>query len=231
MTRALVTAILFVFVSFSATFAAPISWTDWTSADGTSATGTLNVDGTAVSVDYSGLLAFSQLGTGTNYWTEGTPAPYTGNTVVDNAPTASEMLALNYGATNTITFSEKLINPLMAIVSMGQPNYMVSYDFDAPFTVLSVGEGYWNVLTGQPSLYTLSAGDVLNGYELHGVIQFNGTFSSISWTNSPNEYWHGFTFGVATETVNAPVPEPSTILLLGGGLLGLGWYGRKRKQA
>ena len=29
----------------------------------------------------------------------------------------------------------------------------------------------------------------------------------------------------------APVPEPSTILLLSSGLLGLGWYGRKRKNA
>lgn len=35
----------------------------------------------------------------------------------------------------------------------------------------------------------------------------------------------------ATVRTPAPVPEPSTILLLGGGLLGLCWYGRKRKKA
>ena len=223
MARTLVITVLCVLVSFSAAFAAPISWTDWTTAGSTTAAGSLFVDGSTVTVDYSGSLAFAQTGTGTNYWTEGSPAPYTGNAVVDNAPTPSEMLALNYSTTNTITFSDALLNPIMAIVSMGRTNLPVSYDFDTSFSVLSEGRGYWG-----DGWYTLGAGDVLTGYELHAAIQFNGLVSSISWTSSPNEYWHGFTFGVAADT--APVPEPSTLLLLGGGLLGLAWYGRKWKK-
>lgn len=207
-----------------AAFSAPISWTDWESAGSTAASGSLLVDGSSVDIDYSGSLSFSQTGTGTNYWTEGDPAPYTGSAVVDNAPTASEMLALNYSTTNKITFSETLLNPIMAIVSLGRTSLPVSYDFDTSFSVLSEGRGYW----GDGS-YSLGAGDVLTGYELHAAIQFDGLVSSISWTNSPNEYWHGFTFGVAETT--ATVPEPSTLLLLGSGLAGLAFYARKRKKA
>ena len=36
---------------------------------------------------------------------------------------------------------------------------------------------------------------------------------------------------IAAQAAPAPVPEPSTILLLGSGLIGLAWYGRKRNKA
>lgn len=194
-----------------------IQWTDWTSytvgstgsADGTVATG--------IHVHYSGDVTFAQTGTGINYWTEGAPAPYTGNTVISNAPTPREMVAMSLASTNTVTFSHALTDPIMAIVSMGSPNRLVTYDFNAPFTVLSEGMGYWGDGT-----YSLFAGDVLQGSELHSAIQFNGTFSSISWTTAPGENWHGMTIGM-------PVPEPSTLLLLGSGIAALGLWGRKRQ--
>ena len=74
---------LFVIISiFLSTniYAGPINWTDWTTADSTTAQGNIG----SVVIDYAGNLSFSQLGTGTNYWTEYSPAPYTGSALVDN---------------------------------------------------------------------------------------------------------------------------------------------------
>ncbi len=199
---------------------ATINWTDWTNytlGSAGSANGTISP---GIAVRYSGDVTFAQTGIGTNYWTEGVPAPYTGNPVVGNAPTPAEMIALSLTSfNNTLTFSQAVLNPIMAIVSMGRTNLPVSYDFNTPFTVLSEGRGYWG-----DGWYNLLPGDILQGYEMHGVIQFNGYISSISWNASPSEYWHGITVGLAN-----PVPEPSTLLLLGGGLAGLGLWRRSRK--
>ena len=190
-----------------------ITWTDWQSAvagSNGSASGTIG----SVGVSYTGDVTFAQLGTGRNYWTEGDPAPYTGNSVIDNAPTASEMIAMSLsGITNTITFSETVINPIITIVSQGQLGRPVTYDFDTAFTVLSEGRGYW----GDGS-YTEGPGDTLEGRELHAAIQFNGAVNSLSWTAAPGEYWHGITVGLGQQLV--AVSEPASIALLALGLIG-----------
>lgn len=197
--------------------AAFINWADWTSASGSNVIGTIG----GANVTYSGTYNFVQTGSPSdshlaNYWTEGSPAPYTGNSVVDNAPTPREMISLYATTTNTLTFSQAITNPVMTIVSMGQYSLPVTYDFNADFTVLSEGQGYF----GNGYYSEDDVNEILTGYELHAAIQFIGTFTQISWTSSA-ENWHGFTVG-------APVPEPATLLLLGSGLVGL--VGAKRRK-
>lgn len=201
---------------FSATtaYAVPINWVDWTSTSPATVLGTMG----GVSVTYSGGYASADLGGGTNYWTEGSPAPYTGNAHVDNAPTAGELIRLVGATSNRVHFSTAVFNPVMAIVSMGQGGLAVEYDFDQSFTLLSEGRGYWGDGT-----YSEGPGDVLTGRELHAVIQFNGWVSDIKFENT-YENWHGFTFGAAD---SAPVPEPATMLLFGIGLLALAGARRK----
>lgn len=192
-----------------------IDWTDWTDTGNGPGVATGVITSLGIDVTFTGDISFLQTGTGTNYWTEVTN-PYTGSSVVDNAPTASEMVALNVASTNTITFSSPIVDPVLAIVSLGRNNLPVSYAFDQSFTVLSEGRGYWDDGT-----YSVS-GDTLTGYELHAALQFSGAVSSISWESSPNEYWHGITIG-------APVPEPSTLLFaITGGILGI--FGLRRRR-
>ena len=201
--------------------AAVIDWADWDSYTTGVTTGSAAGTMGSVGINFSGNVTFAQTGTGTNYWTQPVAGnePYTNNAVVDNAPTPSEMIAMSYGnVTNTVTFSETVTDPIMAIVSQGRTSLPVAYDFDQPFNLLSEGRGYWG-----DGFYNLLAGDVLQGFELHGVIQFQGSFDSISWSVDRNEYWHGFTFGLADQSVS----EPSTFALFGLGLIGLGVMRRK----
>jgi hypothetical protein len=203
--------------------AGPISWADWTISNLSTTNGTVG----GVGATFLGQLQFAQLGSGNqigsggiateDYWIERPgPAPYTGNAVVDNRPPGYELLAFAQPSTNSLIFDSPILNPVMAIVSMGQFGGSVTYDFDRPFTVLSEGFGYWG-----DGFFSLGGGDVLVGTELHAVIQFHGSVSQINWT-STNEFWHGFTVG-------APVPEPGTMGLIATGLLGIGARLRRRK--
>ena len=206
------------FASTSA-FAVTVSWTDWTSStDSFSANGSLSVGSDTVSVGYSatGSHAFVTTGVGTNYWTG---SAYTNGTV-DNAPPASDIIALSQGGTVTITFSQTVIDPYIALASWNGN----TVDFGVPIEIDSFGPGYWG--NGTPTLNPGGTGFFGSG-EVHGVIRLPGSFDSISFTHT-SESWHGFTVGVAGI---APVPEPETYAMLLVGLGLLGFAARRRQQA
>ena len=204
---AAVTALL----ASSAASAVTVAWTDWTGATSTVATGSITSGMTTLGVTLSTSgepLNFVQTGQPgeTNYFTEGTPAPYTSGDV-SNAPPAAEMVSLNTGGTKTISFSQAVTNPYIAFVSW---NGNVA-SFDQPFEKVSEGCGYWGCGT-----FSQGVGNSFVGSgEVHGVLRFLGTFSSITLTDT-NENWHGLTIGIGG--VAAPsVPEPATWALMIGG--------------
>ncbi|MBA4417877.1 MAG: hypothetical protein C0392_08205 [Syntrophus sp. (in: bacteria)] len=208
--------------------AAVVQWTDWTSITSGElggATGTLH--GTTNTVTYTGEVFRSGWTDGN--WTIGTP--YTTPTGISNAPPQGNYFAgaINsiglvggLAGANTITFGTAVLNPVMAIQSLGSPTQWTSYVFTAPFTILSQGEGFFNTnnnsSTLSPGINVVPPGHYeLAGLEGNGVIQFSGTFSSISWVVPAAETWHMFTVGVP---IPAPVPLPSSILLLAPCIVG-----------
>ena len=200
--------------------AVPVTWADWTSANATTASGTIG----GIAVGFSGNInPAAQTAGGTNYWAVN-PVIYTAPGL-DNGPPDSDIIRLIGGTAaglQTITFSSAVVNPVMAIMSLGQTNVQVQYDFvDAPFEILNSGSGFW----GGGILNEL-AGDILQGFEGHGLIQFIGTFTSISFNVPFPENWHGFQIGVP----GAIVPEPGTLVLLGLGLAGLTLARRRRRS-
>jgi hypothetical protein len=211
-------AFLIVPVSFAN---ADVYWTEWSSnlAVTSGVVGTLTIGANTVNVTYTGGYTFDQLnGVGTNFWNPS--APYISATV-PTAPSNVDIIALYYGGTETITFSQTVHDPILALVSWNNN----TVDFGVPITFLSYGAGYFG--SGTPTINAAGTGFYGNG-ELHGVVELLGDYSSITFTNT-TEDWHGFTVGALGLPTNG-VPEPTTILFLGFGLVGLAGIRRKIRK-
>lgn len=194
-----------------------IAWTSWSSATAGSpgsATGTIG----SITVTYSGQTSGL---TNVPSWTP--TSTFTGGPV-GNAPPHTPTIQLQGGIPSlveTITFSSAIVDPVFAIWSLGQPNLPASFDFVSknpePFTL--VGGGPSTEFAG--SSLTVNGQDV-NGSEGNGILQFDGTFSSISFTTPTFENYYAFTVGYdATLTPPPSVPEPETLSLFGLGLAAL----------
>lgn len=150
-----------------------------------------------------GTLFGAQVTGGTNYWSPATPYL---SQEVENAPPTPDILQLSGGLdqTYTVTLSEPIKDPMMAIVSLGQPGLRCTYQFDVPFTIASQAPGYWG---GTDTSLAALPGNILEGYEGHGTIQFLGTFASFGWVVPTPETWHGFTFAIRTTERLEPTPS------------------------
>lgn len=211
--------------------AATYRWVEWSAANTAAGTasGAIPVENGAVTVTFAATYPNASAGTlygaqtggtgATNYWL---PLTTFQSAQVANAPSLPDILQLSggQGQIYTVTLSEPIVNPVMGITSLGQGGNPITYDFDSPFTIVSQGPSA--VYGGTDTSLTQEAGDVLRGAEGSGVIQFQGTFSTFSWTVPNPETWHGFTFGILTTkalydagvedaaTPVAPTPDAAT---------------------
>jgi hypothetical protein len=212
----------------SASLASTVSWVNWstsyTKGETAGAASGVTSGPDVLNVSYSGEVQSVV----PNYpsWTP--TSSYTGGGV-DNAPPQAGGIVQIYGgagtSTDTITFSEPVVNPVMAIWSLGSGGTPATFNFssDEIFTIVAGGP---SAEYGGGTI--TKTGNNVNGAEGNGVIMFQGTFTSLTWTTPGYEDWYGFTVGVTST-----VPLPSEIYGGAGLLLAVGgvkWVsGRRRK--
>jgi hypothetical protein len=222
-------------------------WVNWTGAPGsypnsmttpngsepyaTSASGTLfdpNTNST-INVTYSGeVYSASEFNnpTGTNWFAN--TGTYLSSYVSTLPPRGNFIALTGYsGLTNTLTFSSPVTNLLMAMGSLGNSGTPGSLVFSRPAVVVSSGAGLYG-----NGAFAMVNPTTVQGNEGNGVLQFAGTFSSISWTVPNDELYMVYNIGITNVSASA-VPEPGQVaasLLLLGGIGGYVFLKRRKSE-
>ena len=224
----------------SSASAATIFWTDWTSATFGQQTGTaagiITLPGpSSVELSYGGEV-FNTTILSNTYPSWGPAVPTFSGGTVGNPPNIKDIIALTGGSgtgTNTLTFSGPVVDPVMAIWSLGCDARNCAAAVSASFVFLPTEP--FTIESGGPSTEfggsTITAsGSIVSGVEGNGTVQFHGTFSQLVWTNPQFENYYGFQIGIAGAG-SAAVPEPGSLALFASGfagLAGLAW--RRHRQ-
>ena len=207
---------------------ASVTWANWTSANyqgNPSSTVTGNIGSITVTAtgDYQG--SNTQL-TGQSYypWPNVWSPEATYHTVYGNGPPNPDIIALSNAGTETITFSQSVTNPLIALMSWNTSDVT----FNSAIKILTTGgpNYYWGVAGVDLNKLVINATG--NGFtgpngEGNGVIQVLGTFDQshpLTFTDTSSEYWHGFTVGT--------VPLPAALFFVAPALAGVFAFLRRK---
>lgn len=199
----------------STSASAAIQWTDWTSVNSSLASGT--IAGTTVTLD--GPFDTTQISGGFDFWRTG-GNPWAAYDALSNLPTNNDFISPSGNQVlHTFTFGKAIRNPYIAIISLGQGGIQTNWTFNAPFTLVDQGQGFFG-----NGVFTI-AGNSISAGEAHGVIQFTGDFTSLTLVTNNTENWSGLTIGTS-----GVVPEPASwaMLIAGFGLVGAA--ARRRRQ-